>query len=299
MIPHPVFPSDPPATDDTRTLLCLGVIRPYKGLGDAIEAAKRLDGVRLLVAGDPAEPIDRLPAGTRARCRLAARLPLRDAEVDRVLGESSVGALPLPGRADQSGALLRALGAGVPAVVYDVGRPRRARARFGPGRVVAAQDVEALAGAARRAARRSGGARGGARRRSPAPARADAGTPRRHATERVPGARLMFRRALRGPVRRQLDLFKSEHGELLGSARRPSARTAAPAAPDAEESLRGLPDLRRRRARSGSPSMRDTYASTLAEDDGGGVRAGLQPRRAEAIPALRRAPRRLSPVAGR
>src|SRR5439155_510375 len=63
VVPHPVFPSDPPRADDGRTLLCLGVIRPYKGLGDAIEAVKRLDGARLLVAGDPMEPVD----GYRAR----------------------------------------------------------------------------------------------------------------------------------------------------------------------------------------------------------------------------------------
>ena len=45
---------------------------------------------------------------------------------------------------DQSGALLQALGAGVPAVVYDVaglGEPIR---RFGAGRVVPAGDVEGM-----------------------------------------------------------------------------------------------------------------------------------------------------------
>src|SRR5207237_1089151 len=36
VIPHPVFRSDPPRSDDGRTVLALGVIRPYKGLGDAI-----------------------------------------------------------------------------------------------------------------------------------------------------------------------------------------------------------------------------------------------------------------------
>src|SRR5207244_1970026 len=56
VIPHPVFPSDPPRADDGRTLLCLGVIRPYKGVADAI-AATRAAGARLLVAGDPLEPV--------------------------------------------------------------------------------------------------------------------------------------------------------------------------------------------------------------------------------------------------
>ena len=44
VVPHPVFRSDPPRADDGRTLLALGVIRSYKGVGDAIEATKRIDG---------------------------------------------------------------------------------------------------------------------------------------------------------------------------------------------------------------------------------------------------------------
>src|SRR5918911_836798 len=48
VVPPPVFASDPPRSDDGRTLLSLGVIRPYKGLGDAIEATRRIPGARLL-----------------------------------------------------------------------------------------------------------------------------------------------------------------------------------------------------------------------------------------------------------
>src|SRR6185437_12770540 len=57
VIPHPVFPSDPERHDDGRTVLAFGVIRPYKGLGDAIEGARRA-GARLIVAGDPLEPME-------------------------------------------------------------------------------------------------------------------------------------------------------------------------------------------------------------------------------------------------
>jgi glycosyltransferase involved in cell wall biosynthesis len=148
VIPIPVSPSDPPRADDGRTLLCLGVIRPYKGLGDAIEAARRVEGARLLVAGDPAEPVDgyRARAGSRAEWRLGY---LSDAELDRALGEATVALFPYRPEIDQSAALMRALGAGVPAVVYDVaGLPDPVR-RFGAGRVVPAGDVEALAAAAR------------------------------------------------------------------------------------------------------------------------------------------------------
>ena len=148
VIAHPVFPSDPPRADDGRTLLCLGVIRPYKGLGDAIAAAKQLGDVRLLVAGDPLEPVDgyRREAGALAEWRLGY---LGEAELDRALGESTLALFPYRAELDQSGALLRALGAGVPAVVYDASGLAEPVRAYGAGRVVEAGDVEALAEAAR------------------------------------------------------------------------------------------------------------------------------------------------------
>ena len=127
-------------------MLALGVIRPYKGVGDAIEATERIDGARLLVVGDPMEPVDayRAAAGDRAEWRLGY---LPDAELDRALGEATVAVFPYRAELDQSGALLRALGAGVPAVVYDVGGLAEPVQAFGAGRVVPAGDVEALASA--------------------------------------------------------------------------------------------------------------------------------------------------------
>jgi glycosyltransferase involved in cell wall biosynthesis len=148
VIPHPVFPSDPPRADDGRTLLCLGLIRPYKGVGDAVEAVKRVDGARLLVAGEPVEPVDayRAAAGDRAEWRLGY---LPDEELDRALSDSTVALFPYRAELDQSGALLRALGAGVPAVVYDVGGLAEPIRAFGAGRVVAPGDVDGLAAAIR------------------------------------------------------------------------------------------------------------------------------------------------------
>jgi glycosyltransferase involved in cell wall biosynthesis len=148
VIPHPVFPSDPERVDDGRTLLALGIIRPYKGLADAISATKRIEGARLLVAGDPLEDVGhyRETAGDRAEWRLGF---LSEAEVDRALGESTVALFPYRPEIDQSGALLRALGAGVPVVTYDVGGLAEPVRRFGAGRVVPAGEVEALADAAR------------------------------------------------------------------------------------------------------------------------------------------------------
>ncbi|HKT45093.1 MAG TPA: glycosyltransferase family 4 protein [Gaiellaceae bacterium] len=144
VIPHPVFPSDPQRRDDGRTVLALGVIRAYKGLDDAIEATRRA-GARLLVAGDPLDPVD-----TRGQEHVEWRLGyLSDAELDRALGEATVAVFPYRPELDQSGALLRALGAGVPAVAYDVGGVAEPVRRFGAGRVVDPGDVDGLADAIR------------------------------------------------------------------------------------------------------------------------------------------------------
>jgi len=146
VIPHPVFPSAAVRADDGATLLALGVIRPYKGLEDAVEAVRMLPGTRLLVAGDPSMPLDGLRSAERVEWRLGF---LPQPEVDRALSETTVALFPYRAELDQSGALLQALGAGVPAVVYDVGGLAEPIRRYGAGRVVPAGDVEALAEAAR------------------------------------------------------------------------------------------------------------------------------------------------------
>jgi glycosyltransferase involved in cell wall biosynthesis len=146
VIPHPVFRTDPARRDDGRTALALGVIRPYKGLGDAIEAIRRTDGARLLVAGDPRVPLDglRKAAGDRAEWRLGY---LSAAEVERALSDATVAVFPYKPELDQSGAVLLALGAGVPVIVYDVGGLGEVVAAYGAGRVVKAGDIDGLAAA--------------------------------------------------------------------------------------------------------------------------------------------------------
>lgn len=146
VIPHPVFSSDAPRADDGRTVLAPGVIRAYKGLPDAVEAVLRVPDARLLVAGDPRIPIDELRrrAGTRAEWRLGY---LDRAALERALSDATVAVFPYAAELDQSGALLQALGAGVPAVVYDVGGLGEVIRAFDAGRVVAPGDVEGLAAA--------------------------------------------------------------------------------------------------------------------------------------------------------
>lgn len=141
VIAHPVFPSDPPRADNGRTVLALGVIRAYKGVPEAVEATQRI-GARLLVVGDAAEPVDLSAPHVESRLGYVP-----DSEIDRALGESTVAVFPYRPELDQSGALLRALGAGVPAVAYDVGGIAEPVRRFGAGIVVPPGDVVALAAA--------------------------------------------------------------------------------------------------------------------------------------------------------
>lgn len=144
VIPHPVFRSDPPRLDDGRTVLAFGTIRPYKGLEDAIAAVGRVPPARLLVAGDPRIPLDELraQAGDLAEWRLGYLSP---AEIQDVLARTTVAVFPYRPELDQSGALLEVLGAGIPAVVYDVGGLGEVVSRYDAGRVVAPRDVPGLA----------------------------------------------------------------------------------------------------------------------------------------------------------
>ena len=74
MIPHPVFPSEPERRDDGRTVLAFGMIRPYKGLGDAIEAVREAGehvAATLAVHDDPLEPREELAPELGAVCRAA------------------------------------------------------------------------------------------------------------------------------------------------------------------------------------------------------------------------------------
>jgi glycosyltransferase involved in cell wall biosynthesis len=146
VVPHPVFRSEPGRHDDGRTVLVLGALRPYKGVDDAVAATLAVSDARLLVAGDPRIPLDELRrrAGERAEWRLGY---LSRPELERALGESTVAVFPYRAELDQSGALLQALGAGVPAVVYDVGGLGEVVARYGAGAVVPPGDVDALGAA--------------------------------------------------------------------------------------------------------------------------------------------------------
>ena len=124
-----MFPGAPRYEDDGATLLLLGTIRPYKQLDHAIEVARRC-GARLLVVGDPTFDLGarlRLP-GVEWRLGYA-----NDTQIDAALAETTVALFPYREELDQSGALLRALGAGVAVAAYDVGGIAEPVSRFGAG----------------------------------------------------------------------------------------------------------------------------------------------------------------------
>lgn len=149
VIGHPVFRSEVDRRDTGDTVLCLGLIRPYKGTEDAVDAVLRVDGARLLVVGDPRVPLDELRrrAGERAEWRLGY---LPDSGLRRALSEATVALFPYRAEIDVSGALLQVLGAGVPAIVYDIGGLGEVVGRFGAGEVVPPGDVEAASAALER-----------------------------------------------------------------------------------------------------------------------------------------------------
>jgi glycosyltransferase involved in cell wall biosynthesis len=149
VIAHPAFRGDVIREDDGRTALALGLIRPYKGTEDAVEAVLRTEVARLLVVGDPRVELDdlRARAGDRAEWRLGFQ---PDSEIRRALSEATVALFPYRAEIDLSGALLQCLGAGVPAVVYDVGGLGELVGAYRAGSVVRPGDVDAMAEALRR-----------------------------------------------------------------------------------------------------------------------------------------------------
>ena len=145
VIPHPVFRQEIERRDDGRTVLAFGVIRGYKGIPDAVEVARRLPDARLVVVGDPVDAEVDVTA-SHVEWRLGY---VSEGEAQRAHAEATLAVFPYRPELDQSGALMRALGSGLPAVVYDVGGLGDPIREYGAGRVVRAGDVAALTEAVR------------------------------------------------------------------------------------------------------------------------------------------------------
>jgi glycosyltransferase involved in cell wall biosynthesis len=139
-VPHPVFTDGAPEPPQGRMLLFFGLLRAYKGLDVLLRALDRLPDVRLVVAGDPVDPV---PRDDRVEWRLGFLL---EEELETLLRQAAAVVLPYL-RTDASGVLATALGHGRPAVVSDVGALGETVRDFDAGEVVPAGDSEALAAA--------------------------------------------------------------------------------------------------------------------------------------------------------
>jgi glycosyltransferase involved in cell wall biosynthesis len=146
VIPHPVYRREPRYESVQPSLLAFGVLQRYKQVEHSIAVAQQV-GCPLTVMGDSTYKLGSLLTAPGVTWRLGYAT---EAELDEALASATVALFPYRQELDQSGALHRALGAGVPVVVYDVGGLGEPVRRFGAGAVVPADDRDAMAAAVTR-----------------------------------------------------------------------------------------------------------------------------------------------------
>jgi glycosyltransferase involved in cell wall biosynthesis len=145
-IRHPVFEGEELPAPTGRTLLFFGLIRDYKGLDVLLEAFPAIPDARLVVAGDPVDPMPQVDLDGSVEWRLRF---LPEAEVRDLMARAAAVVLPYR-RLDSSGVLATAIGYRRPVVVTDVGSLGEIVREFGAGEVVPPDDPQALAQAAAR-----------------------------------------------------------------------------------------------------------------------------------------------------
>jgi glycosyltransferase involved in cell wall biosynthesis len=150
-IPHAVFEADgdvEPTEPSGSTLLFFGLLRAYKGIDVLLRALAHMPDARLVVAGDPLDPVEPLQQLARelgVDARVEWRLGfLPDGEVASLMRDAAIVVLPYR-RTDASGVLATAIGHGRPAVVTDVGSLGETVREFDAGEVVPPGDERALA----------------------------------------------------------------------------------------------------------------------------------------------------------
>jgi glycosyltransferase involved in cell wall biosynthesis len=144
-IAHPVFAAEALPPPNGRTLLFFGLIREYKGLDVLIEALAQMPDVRLVVAGDPVDPVE-VVQNERIEWRLHF---VPEHEVRELMTQAAAVVLPYR-ELDSSGVLATAIGYRRAVVVTDVGSLGEIVREFDAGEVVAPGDVDALAAACTR-----------------------------------------------------------------------------------------------------------------------------------------------------
>jgi glycosyltransferase involved in cell wall biosynthesis len=130
-------------------ILSFGLLRPYKGLENLLEAFAQVPDAELWIVGNPrmeVEPLHELAALSGARVRFVTRF-VEDAEIPAIFRRADIVALPYLD-AEHSGVLYTGLAFGKPLVLSAVGGfPEVAEA--GAARLVAPGDTAALAAALR------------------------------------------------------------------------------------------------------------------------------------------------------
>jgi glycosyltransferase involved in cell wall biosynthesis len=144
-IPHAVFEGRPLPPAAGRTLLFFGLVRDYKGLDVLLRALPEIPDTRLIVAGEPLDPVPR-HADDRVEWRLRFIPP---DEVPGLMARAAAVVLPYR-RLDASGVLATAIGYRRPVVVTDVGSLGEIVRDFRAGEVVPVEDATALAEACTR-----------------------------------------------------------------------------------------------------------------------------------------------------
>ncbi len=158
VIPHGAFdyltrlPEEKPLPQELAgaegpVILSFGLLRPYKGIENLIEAFRRVRGAELWIVGNPrmdVEPLRELAAEAGGRVRFVTRF-VEDAEIPAIFRRADVVALPYLD-AEHSGVLYTGLAFGKPLVLSAVGGfPEVAEA--GAARLVPPGDTAALASA--------------------------------------------------------------------------------------------------------------------------------------------------------
>jgi glycosyltransferase involved in cell wall biosynthesis len=144
-IPHPVFEGEPLPAPEGRTLLFFGLIRNYKGLDVLLQALPQIPDARLVVAGDPIDPV---PHSDNGRVEWQLRFIQPD-EIPALMTRAAAVVLPYR-QLDSSGVLATAIGYRRPVVVTDVGSLGEIVREFKAGEVVPVDDPTALAEACTR-----------------------------------------------------------------------------------------------------------------------------------------------------
>lgn len=126
-------------------VLSFGLLRPYKGLENLLEAFGEVEGAELWIVGNPrmpVEPLHELAALTGARVRFITRF-VEDAEIPAIFRAADLVVLPYLD-AEHSGVLYTGLAFGKPLVLSAVGGFPEV-AETGAARLVEPGDTAALA----------------------------------------------------------------------------------------------------------------------------------------------------------